>query len=147
MVLTASDIPAMPATVTPMPACATAEPHTDNGWAPNRARTVANGARNSRVRSTSSASAPAISQADAAKPSAARPACRPSAAAMPMSVAISAAHHNFSSAGHSSARFHGSTGPSDMATNSGMASGNTVAWKYGGPTLSLAPNTSSANSG
>ena len=66
---------------------------------------------------------------------------------MPINVAISAAHHSFSSAGQSSARFHGSTGPSDMATNSGMASGNTVLWKYGGPTLSLAPNTNSANSG
>ncbi len=130
-----------------MPACATAEPHTDSGCAPNRARIVASGARNSRVRSTSSASAPTISQADAAKPSAASPACSPSSAAMPTSTAISAAHHSFASAGQSSARFHGSTGPSDIAANSGIASGNTVAWKYGGPTLSLAPNTSSANSG
>ena len=66
---------------------------------------------------------------------------------MPIAAAMSAAHHSLSNAGQSSARFHGSTGPSDIARNSGTASGNTVDWKYGGPTLSLAPNNSSANSG
>ena len=84
---------------------------------------------NKRVRSTTSANAPNISHAAAAKPSDANPARTPTAVAIPITAAISAAHHNFRTAGQSSARFHGSTGPIDIAANKGIASGNTVAWK------------------
>ncbi len=40
-----------------------------------------------------------------------------------------AAHHSRSSAGRSAARFHGSTGPIAMATNTGTDSGSTVAFE------------------
>ena len=129
IVLADSDIPAIPATVTPIPACATALPHTESGCAPARAHAADSGTRNSLMRSISSANAPAISQAEAANPAAAKACRNPASAATPTSAAKAAAHHSRTSAGSKSARFHGSTGPTLMAANNGTSSGTTVRWK------------------
>ena len=147
MVLAASDMPAMPATVTPMPACAIAAPHTDSFCAARR------GARRGEWDAEQPGALDDFGECAEDQPgrrgeaSGRQAGAQSRAVAMPTMAAISAAHHSLRSAGQSSARFHGSTGPSDMAANNGSASGNTVALKYGGPTLSFAPNSSSANSG
>ena len=65
---------------------------------------------------------------------------------MPIAAATNAAHHSRIRAGAKAARFHDSTGPIDIAKNSGIASGSTVELKNGAPTLICAPATSCATS-
>ncbi len=127
MVLLASAMPAIPATVTPMPACASAAPYTDSRCCASRVNDAPRGMRNSRARSTTSAALPAISHALAAKPSAGIPRPIPSVTRTPTTAAIKAAHQSRSSAGPSEARFHGITGPTAIAISKGAASGSTVA--------------------
>ena len=74
MVVCASDMPAMPAMVSPMPAWAIAPPHTDSGRPARRDRLLARGTWNRRMRWMISAKLPRISQVAAAKARAAEPA-------------------------------------------------------------------------
>ncbi len=88
------------------------------------------------MRSTMSAAAPTISQAAPPNASAGSTGSLVSGTAR-RRRRRSAAHQIRSSAGASAARFHGITGPIAIATNTGTASGSTVALKNGAPTLSL----------
>ncbi len=138
--------PASPAIVTPMPACAMAAPSTATGKPRARRKLLATGARNSSVRSTTSAKLPRIIQVAA-------PNAKAGSIFMPIeqkpvtSKAANPAHQACSTTGQSLARFQGSSGPTAMAANSGMASGSTVALKNGAPTLIFCPSSKSAKGG
>jgi hypothetical protein len=100
------------------------------------------------MRSAMSATAAAMAQSAAAKPSAG-PIRQPSMARQSRKAAkpASAAHQSRCSAGKTRARFQGSIGPKPMASTSGTASGRVARLKKGGPTEIFSPSSRSANIG
>ena len=129
MVLTASDMPAMPAIVTPIPAWAIVDPHTRAAGREPGAGWLPSGMRNRRMRSTISAKAPAISQAAGGEGQRRQPAPEPERRDHAHDRRDHRRPPQPEQRGAERRRFQGSTGPTAIAANTGIASGSTVVWK------------------